>query len=101
MNNEERETLIHQTIQDHHMSIRGKLSQQIMGHPDVAAAVNAALAAGIPWQQILAVMLPIIINLISGGKVDWQAIITAILALITPTPAPKPALDLGASVGRP
>ena len=59
MNNEERETLIHQTIQDHHMSVRGKLSQQIMGHPDVAAAVNAALAAGIERTEIRANLHPV------------------------------------------
>lgn len=59
-------------------------SQQIA---DVDAAMKKAMAAGVPWLQILFTLLPFVLQIFTGGTIDIQALIAAILALITP---PKP-----------
>lgn len=47
-------------------------------------ATAKVMAAGFPLGQIVAVLLPIILSLLGGGKLDIQAVITAILSLLTP-----------------
>jgi uncharacterized membrane protein YqaE (UPF0057 family) len=48
----------------------------------VSEAVNKAQAAGVSLITIIAVLLPIVLSLFSGGSIDLQTIINAILALI-------------------
>jgi len=57
------------------------------GVQKVSEAIDKARQAGVPWLQIFATLLPLILSLFTGGKIDLQAIIAAILALINP---PKP-----------
>ena len=44
-------------------------------------ALDGAQKAGVNWLQILMTLLPLILSLFSGGTVDWQAVIAAILEL--------------------
>lgn len=53
--------------------------------PGTADAIQKALEAGINWQQIIAVLLAQLPNVLSG---NWAAVIAAILALIVPQPTP-------------
>ena len=48
----------------------------------VEDAIKKTQAAGVPLASILLALLPIVLSLFSGGKIDLQAIINAILALI-------------------
>ena len=59
----------------------------VLSHPGVREAKAKALAAGITIWQIIVAILPFVISFIQTGKIDWQAIVAAILALINP-PAP-------------
>ncbi len=52
-------------------------------------AVVKARAAAVPWATILLALLPVVMSIFVGGKVDIQTIIAAILALI-PQPVPTP-----------
>jgi len=45
-------------------------------------AIKQAQAAGVSLLTILAVLLPLVLSLFSGQKLDLQTIINAILALI-------------------
>lgn len=54
----------------------------IDGSTKVGDAVAKVQAAGIPLLSIIATLLPIILGLFSGQKLDLQAIINAILALL-------------------
>jgi hypothetical protein len=55
------------------------------------AAVDKAVAAGVPWASIITTLLPLVVTFFTGGGINLQAIIAAILALINPTPVPAPA----------
>ncbi len=57
------------------------------GVQKVTDAIKKARAANIPWISIFATLLPLILSLFTGGKIDLAAIIAAIMALINP---PKP-----------
>jgi hypothetical protein len=48
----------------------------------VGAATEKALAGGVPILSILAVLLPLVLDVISGEKIDVAAIVKAILALL-------------------
>ena len=48
----------------------------------VSDAVNKVQSAGIGLVTILAALLPLVLSLFSGQKIDLQTIINAILALI-------------------
>ncbi len=48
----------------------------------VADAINKAQASGVGLITILSVLLPLVISLFSGQKLDLATIIAAILALI-------------------
>lgn len=50
-------------------------------------AITQARASGVPWSQILAALVPLILSVFTGGKIDMQTIINAILSLIKPTPS--------------
>lgn len=63
---------------EHH----GRILNWILSHAGVRDAKNRALAAGIPFWQIITTILPFVIQFITTGKIDWQAVIAAILALI-------------------
>ena len=84
----EHEDDIMTTAQHFHLDTRARITAQIQRHPDVKAATNKALAAGIPWAKILETILPFVLQILGGGKIDWQAIVAAILALINPAPTP-------------
>lgn len=60
------------------------------GSTKVGDAVAKVQAAGISLITIIATLLPMILSLFSGQKLDLQSIINAILALITPKPTPAP-----------
>jgi hypothetical protein len=75
-------------VQNHHLDFRARIQALLLRHPDVKSASNQALAAGIPWATILVTILPFVMQILAGGKIDWQAIVTAILALIHPAPTP-------------
>jgi hypothetical protein len=75
------------TVQRHQLDGHARLTALITRHPDVRLASNQALAAGVPWATIIATILPFVIRILAGGKIDWQAIVAAIIALINP-PAP-------------
>jgi hypothetical protein len=67
----------------HVASSHANLLGIVMNNHGVRKAINRALAAGVPWADILAIILPLIGSIFSGGAIDWQSIIAAILALIT------------------
>ena len=48
----------------------------------LADAIDKAKAGGIPWLKILMTILPLLLPLLSGGTIDIQALIAAILALL-------------------
>ena len=75
-------------VQGHHMHGRARLESLILRHPEVKMATNQALAGGVPWAKIIVTILPFVMQILAGGKIDWQAIIAAILALINPPPIP-------------
>ncbi len=52
------------------------------GADRIDGAIKRARAAGVPWLQIFAVLVPFIMQLFSGDKIDIQKIIEAILALL-------------------
>lgn len=52
-------------------------------------AISRTRGAGVPWLAILQVLLPLIASLLSGGTLNLQVIIDAILALIGQQPKPK------------
>ena len=56
------------------------------GVAKVNDAIAKARAASVPWAQIFAVLLPLVLSLFSGGSLDLAKIIEAILALIPKTP---------------
>jgi len=56
---------------------------------DLTAAIQQAQAASVPWSSILTVLVPILMSLLTGGTIDWTAVIAAIIALINP-PTPVP-----------
>jgi hypothetical protein len=85
------------SVQRHHLDGQTRLTALITRHPDVRQASNQALAAGVPWATIIATILPFVIQIIAGGKIDWQAIVAAIIALINP---PAPPLHAFAKQGR-
>lgn len=53
------------------------------GVTKTADAIEQARNAGVPWANIFGVILPLILQLFSGGGISLQAIIDAIKALIT------------------
>lgn len=63
------------------------------GHTGVRAAVASAKAAGVPFLQIVMVILPYALQMLAGQPINFPALIAAILALFnqpTPTPTPTP-----------
>ncbi len=48
----------------------------------VSDAIDQARAGGVPWLKILLTILPLLLPLFSGGTIDIQALIAAILALL-------------------
>jgi hypothetical protein len=76
------------TVQRHQLDGHARLTALITRHPDVRLASNQALAAGVPWATIIATILPFVIQILAGGKIDWQAIVAAIIALINPQTQP-------------
>jgi hypothetical protein len=82
------ERTIQAMIHDHHLGILHRVQEQIFRHPEVQAASTQAQAAGVPWIKIITTVLPFVLQILAGGKIDWQAIIAAILALINPAPIP-------------
>jgi hypothetical protein len=78
------QTDLHNEIVSSHFGIVQRLANRLLGQPEIAAAKDQAIAAGIPIWQIIAAMLPFILQLISGKPLDIQAIIAAILALFQP-----------------
>jgi hypothetical protein len=56
------------------------------GVTQTADAIEKARAAGVPWLSIFSVILPLILQLFSGGGISLQAILDAIMALIKPKP---------------
>jgi hypothetical protein len=57
------------------------------GSQQVADAVAKAMAANVSWMSILNVIGPMIFGLFTGGTINLQGIIDAILALINPATA--------------
>lgn len=54
------------------------------GRDDVADQIDHAMTQprkALPWADILTKILPLIIGLFTGGKLDWSAILQAILDL--------------------
>ena len=80
------DTQIHDIMATHHVGLLQRLVANVLAHPGVAEATAKATAAGVPWGKILAAILPFVMQIFSGGTVDWTAIIAAILALIQPKP---------------
>ncbi len=74
------ESVIHTQVGAAHLSVM----DSILRHDGVSQAVAQARGAGIPFLQIIMAILPFVAQILGGGKVDWQAIIAAVLALITP-----------------
>ena len=73
----------------HHLGNNGATLPQLVQVDD---AVRKALAAGIPWLQILFTILPFVLSIFTGGTIDIPGLIAAILALLNPpAPAPTPA----------
>lgn len=58
------------------------------GIQKVTDAIVQARTAAVPWISILAALLPLVFSLFTGGTINLQTIIDAILKLITPTPTP-------------
>jgi hypothetical protein len=54
------------------------------GVQKVSDAISQARAANVPWVTIFTTLLPLILNLFTGGKIDLNTIIQAILSLIHP-----------------
>ncbi len=70
----------------------GRVLKRIFRNPEVGSAADQALNAGVPWGQILAAILPLVLSaLFGGGTLNIQAIIQAILALFNPPAPPTPA----------
>jgi hypothetical protein len=59
----------------------GGFVNTVMMHEGVAQAVTQAKAAGVNFFAILAAILPFVVQFITTGTVDWQAVIAAITAL--------------------
>lgn len=53
----------------------------ILNNRQVRGAVHTVLSSGVNWIQIITVVLPFITQITNGGKIDWAAIVAAILAL--------------------
>jgi hypothetical protein len=62
----------------------------ILSHKGVAAAMLQARTAGVTLAQILAAILPFVLQALQTGTTNWSQVIAAILALINP-PTPTPA----------
>ena len=77
---------MHEIMATHHVGLLQRLLAKVFAHPGVTEATAKATAAGVPWGKILATILPFVMQIFSGGTVDWTAIIAAILALIKPKP---------------
>jgi hypothetical protein len=60
-----------------------------MTDSEVAAAITAAKASGISIFTIIATIFPYLITALTGGTIDWSALIAAIMALITPATKTK------------
>jgi len=56
-------------------------------HPQVKAAVERVRAANVPWQAIIAAVLPFVAQLLTGKPLDLAALVQAILALLAPAKA--------------
>lgn len=52
------------------------------GASQVGGAIEKARTAGVPWLQILAAILPLLLSLFTGGGIDVAALVAAIMALI-------------------
>jgi hypothetical protein len=74
------------------------VSETIQTHPDVACAIIQVMTPGcckkgtsspISFAEILALIGTFLPMILSGGPVNWSAIIAAILALVEPTPPTK------------
>lgn len=78
---------IEQSIQNHVNLAHAGLFGMILSEPSVRTAVDKALAAGVPFLQIIMALLPFVLQILAGKPFDLQAIIAAILALFNP-PAP-------------
>jgi hypothetical protein len=60
-----------------------------LNNPKVKVATAHAAAAGVPFWQILSVIMPMVLDVLRGKPLDMAAILAAIEALI-PQPAPVP-----------
>ena len=55
--------------------------------PDVAEKIEQGMRA-IPWAQLIVALMPVIIQLLNGGKIDWQQGLEIIAKLFTQNGVP-------------
>lgn len=81
-------------LQEARSHLAASMMQSVLDHPQVKESVNNATKAGVPFWQILTVIMPIIMSLFNGTPLNPQAmiasIIAAINALIHPVVPPVP-----------
>jgi hypothetical protein len=84
---------VHDHVITGHFWSLAQIVTRFMGHPEVRAAKDEALAAGVPWDQIIAALMPFALDISTGGWIDWIGIINALVALFGRPPADQPAAD--------
>lgn len=59
------------------------------GHNDIGSKLRE-VAAGPNWPQLLTMIIPIVLQILSGQPINWPALLAQILQLLIPTPAVAP-----------
>ena len=64
------------------MKLLRRILDEVINHSGVHEAVHLATAAGISMPAIIAVILPLVLQYMLTGTIDWKAVIAAIMKLI-------------------
>lgn len=79
---------VHAQLTGHQANTFNGVLSATLNSPRVKALTTRAVAAGVPFWQILAAVVPLVLAVLQGKPIDMAAVLAAIEALIPKSPAP-------------